>query len=140
MSMYKGKKKFTRKQVLFMVEAALSAACDRADSCLPSAVSVEEYEKHKDSIESYISGAIETAGMNIAIIYAQLTGDGIGIGDAISLIKFDKVIKKFIKSRIKNGEQKNDYPNCKKLAKQYVEFVFDDYFTEFDPKKIEMNS
>lgn len=130
--MYKGKKKFTKKQVLFMVEVALSAACDRIDSCIPSCISKDEYEKNKESIDSYIHGAIETAGMNIAIIYAQLTDDGIGIGDAITLIKFDKVIERFVKSRLKHGELKNDYPNCEKLAKKYVEFVFDDYFTGFD--------
>ena len=132
MSMYNGKKKFDRKQLVFIVDVILSAAVDRIDSVLPDSISHEEYKENEREIESWINSAIEIAGMGMAILYAQLTGDGLGIGDALDIIQFDIVIRDF-KAHRTNSEYSKDGPNyyyprnITTLAETFVDCVFKSY-------------
>jgi len=118
MSMYKGKARFTKEQTIFVAQVIIAAAIDRVESCVPPCTPANEWEPRGDELRSYVSGATETAGMGLAVLYAQLSGDGLGISDAIDLIGLDKELDHFIDARI----LKDDYPepDSRKLAEAFV--------------------
>lgn len=118
MSMYRGTQRFTKEQMIFMVEVHLNAAIDRIDcATLPLSLSDDE-QMAKD--RAYIEGAKETAGMGLATIYAQLTDDGMGIHDALEHIKFDDVLENYIQTYTDESPR----PDSRKLAEQWVKAVF----------------
>lgn len=101
-SLYQGKKKFDRPQLVFMVEAILIGALDRIESGLPDQCAWDDRvailgEKKAKSMCSYEYGALEAAGMSLAVLYAQLTDDGLGIGDALAIANhFDDKVEEFV--------------------------------------------
>ena len=152
------KDKFTREQLIFIVEAALVAAVDRIESGMPtSGLTWEErleyvngVDRHAGSLTAYDRGALESAGMTIAILYAQCTDDGIGIGDALATAgKFCKAVKEWVEKtwedegkhvheqikRLGNGgwqikDAYTNYPDCRKHAEIYVDTLFGQYWKD----------
>jgi hypothetical protein len=100
-SYYRGKEKFTREQLTFVVQCMLCGAADRI-----------EPEAKEDS--PYENGAVESAGMALATFYAQLTGDGIGIYDALHLAG----------GFLKQFKNKNENINTRKFAETFVKNAF----------------
>lgn len=79
---------FTRDQLIFTYNCILMAVIDRVEGCLPSGGCPLEERKRQygeayKRLTDYESGALECAGMAIATIYAQITGDGMGVQDAL---------------------------------------------------------
>ena len=72
---------FTREQISFVAEKILAAAFDRIESCIPDTIPLAEYQQHRESIDHAISMAMDTAGMALAILFAQTTGEGMGVWD-----------------------------------------------------------
>lgn len=66
-------REFTRDQLIFVVDSMLIGALDQC-------------EGEDGEFGPYTNGAIESAGMAIATLYVQLTGDsdGLGIHDALA--------------------------------------------------------
>jgi len=129
-SMYKGKSKFSREQLIFVCETFIVAALDRIEASLPTNITRKEYKENEVAIISWQNAAIETASTGLAIFYAQLTDDGIGVGDAMDLSKIQVIAKKMIKERtsrkfkgIKIGEQ--FIPNCREFAENFVHQMWD---------------
>lgn len=142
--MYKGKEKFTKDQLVFIVEAAIVAALDRIESALPSAgLKPKERKEMMNLIKptelgAWDRAALETCGMNLGVLYAQLTDDGLGVGDAIDFIpngckhSIRSLAESFVKKSIKRypkipkvGERIT--PNVHPLAKDWVKDMFEDY-------------
>ena len=72
---------FTREQIAFVAEKILAAAFDRIESCIPDTIPLAEYQQRRESIDHAISMAMDTAGMALAILFAQTTGEGMGVWD-----------------------------------------------------------
>lgn len=84
-------KPLTRAQRIFVVELALQSALDRIETALPTAGLVWQdrlnatagAESKSFALGPYEQGAIEAVGMFLAAFYAQQTGEGCGIQDAL---------------------------------------------------------
>ena len=134
-SMYKGTKKFDRDQLFFVVEAILCSAFDRVESCLPPTTPKSDrlLRDSSNQLESYQRGAVECAGMALAVLYAQLTDDGIGIGDALDLAgDFPKAVEKFVKDCLKGkGRELHPGDKCSPDARPYAEAFVDNAFCDY---------
>lgn len=156
-SLYEGTRKFDREQLIFVVEAILIGALDRVGASLPDSVSFAERGRLSHgtprSLTGYEQGGLEAAGMSLGVLYAQLTGDGLGIGDALHTAgKFDAAL-----GRLVEGAWEDDgaplmarqesakgqsytidwlygslWPNTRRHAEQFVDAVFKDYLAEED--------
>lgn len=78
----------TRDQAVSIVEFMLCAALDTIDTGLPTDLGLPERlvltrPSSATDLTAYETGAIETAGMAVSILYAQLTGDGMEASDAL---------------------------------------------------------
>lgn len=95
-SLYKGKQRFTREQAIFVVECALIGALDGIESSLPACITWADRKDQANAVDNdplkltaYDRGALECTGMMLGVFYAQLTGDGLGIYDALYCTKVD---------------------------------------------------
>jgi hypothetical protein len=136
-------KKFNQKQLVFVAETILKACLDRIESILPTSTNVQP--TIDNGMECYSDGVIETAGMSLAIFYAQLTDDGLDIGDALAAAEnFNTTCNLLIKSSWENNGEKvkaackknkyymleevlPNYPDAKKHAEAFVNTVFKEY-------------
>ena len=139
-------KKFTKSQLIFATETILIGALDRIASGLPDQVSYEA-RFNAQKLSSYDKGALEGAGMSLAVLYAQLTDDGLGIGDALMCAgKFNEACELLVATawenngeHVKKTESKlhgtqyrqedlyQNYPDAHKHAETFVKNVFSDY-------------
>lgn len=157
-SMYRGSHPFQRKQLVFAVEAILVSALDRVESGMPtSGITWQDRLDYANKIDSdpktlsaYDRGALECAGMFLGVLYAQLTGDGLGIYDALHCAdRFDEAVRewvektwadegKAVEARITQrgqggwqvGDVYDNYPDCRKHAEAFVNEVFAEYIAE----------
>jgi hypothetical protein len=125
-SMYRSKRKFTREQLVFVVECAFASAFDRIESQLPPCVPLDEYTKHKVNIGTFYDGINEMLGMTLAVLIAQLTGDGCGIFDWFQAPEWEAMVVAFIKERTDpayKGYQPGDkcHPDCREIAERFVD-------------------
>jgi hypothetical protein len=115
-SMYQGKRPFTREQLVFVIESGLAAAMDLIESDLPSAGVTLEERRHlvnqadwnPENLDPYACGCLETAGMFLAIVYAQLTGDGLSPYDALECSKiadvpFHRMVEEWVRDSVRTG-------------------------------------
>jgi hypothetical protein len=135
-SMYRGTRKFDREQLIFVIEATLCGALDRIESSLPDTIPLAEYNEHEDGIKSWVMAAKETAGMTLAILWAQLNNDGLGAGDALEVVGFEKVVADFVAERTDPdwpGSKEGDksHPDCRPLAEIFVDKMFDQYLLPY---------
>jgi hypothetical protein len=154
MTEYKGPA-FTREQLVFTAEAILIAALDRIESGLPDVIALGDRKdlaggNPPEELNSWDRGALETAGMALAVYYANLTDDGLGIGDALVCAgDFDSQVEKFVKdcwedegkailkkladhrAKKQSFQMKSvypkSYPDCHKHAEAFVEKCFPEY-------------
>lgn len=159
-SNYRGNLNFDREQLVFMVDTILIGALDRIESGLPtSSVSYKERKEQLHpsppaSMSWYERGALEAAGMSLGVLYAQLTDDGLGIGDALHCAdKFDEACENLVhdtwidegkavidaeKARLGTQytveEVYANYPDTRKHAESFVDKVFSDYLAKFAEK------
>jgi len=142
-SMYRGKRRFSREQLIFVVQVILCSATDRVDACLPTSSGLK-----MTADLTFIAGATEAAGMGLAVLYAQLTGDGLGIGDALAIAEnFDEKLHHLYEEAWKRPEYYNKraevpadstgitfaeiyeglWPDERKIAETFVSEVFSEY-------------
>ena len=147
-------KPFDRKQLLVCVEAILTAVLGRVESGQPTSISWQERcEDTSPANPTWLTGwdrtAVETAGAALAALYARLTGDGLGIYDALHCAShFDKAVEAWVSTAwgdegeavfarmeqlgpggwpVKDAYE--NYPDCRKHAEAFVDEVFGDYLT-----------
>jgi hypothetical protein len=136
-------KRFTRKQLIFVVETMLDAALDTVACTLPDNFLNNEPQPPMPVFEHQL-------GMALSIFYAQVTGDGMGSGDALVVAdNFDDQLARLyeqawldggkkIRQRIKNKHDKGhaytmdwlygeNYPSTHKVAKKFVKKAFAEY-------------
>ena len=81
-------REFDRDQLQFVTECVLAGALDMVVEGLPPGMSWEQRvlvvaQPHR--LSWYESGCLDTAGMALSILFAQLCDDGMGAGDALLL-------------------------------------------------------
>lgn len=152
-SNYRGKTRFDREQLIFMVETILIGALDRIESSLPTSGAkfkdrqTQLHPSPPTDLSWYERGALEAAGMSLAVLYAQLTNDGLGIGDALYCAgSFNEACEKLVfntwidegKAVIKAEKARRNtvytidkvypnYPDTRKHAEAFVNKVFNNY-------------
>ena len=148
--MYRGKTKFDREQLIFVVESILTGAVDMVEGMLPTSISWEELQlvEHEETadLSEYQRGAIASAGMSLSIFAAQLLNDGIGSSDAlVAAGDFGTRMENFVRASWQDEGQpvfdkinKSNgnynvkdvlpgYPDCRVLAEEFVGKIFSDY-------------
>ncbi len=117
---------FTREQIACVAEWILAAAFDRIASSIPDVLSLAEYQEHRESIDHANSVAMDTAGMALAILFAQTTGEGMGVWDWAGSEEFRDSCARFIQERIdpawpglRPGEK--CHPETRQFAEQYAD-------------------
>lgn len=129
-SMYHGKERFTREQLVFVVEAALAGAFDKVDGAMLQSevdkkywdeMSQEEHEKR----QNYQLGAVNQVGIFIPILWAQLNNDGMGTNDFYGWPEFEDMVAQFIEDKMENPRLV--HPDCRALAEKIVDENFDEY-------------
>jgi hypothetical protein len=157
-TLYHGKTRFEREQIVFVVECILVAALDRISDGLPDCIdyadrvaAVNGYHTDAKNLLSYEEGALESAGMALGAFYAQLTGDGLGIGDALACADHvDDACRKLVAAAwadeglavrqrlvqlhghtFHRTDLYPDFPNSRRHAERFVEATFgQSYFLE----------
>lgn len=126
--MYKGERQFSREQIVFMVEVIVASAFDQIDT----QIQYINDQKYNKTILTYCDGVVDTAGMSLAILYAQLTGDGMSPGDVLEITKLGKEFENFVKFCKKNGHdafvKKNNgrcTPYSQPIAEKIVTKLFE---------------
>ncbi len=148
--------RFTRNQLIFIAETILVSALDRVDVGLPQSIRWEDRIAIADpptDLSSFEHGAIECAGMALAVLYAQCTHDGIGIGDALFCAnKFPEQCEglvsgawdgqgKWVREKeMRMGSSYNIpefygllWPDAAQAAVDFVDSLFGEYLKENEP-------
>jgi hypothetical protein len=151
-SMYQGRKKFAREQIVFVVEAALCAALDMIEGALPDSISWDERRRYEGvtaevaaALNNYERGVLEGAGMFISIFFAQLTLEGMGAGDALAVAgRFDEAVEnlfveawkdegRVVKAKLEKGKSYRrqdlypNWPDCHRHAELFADELMQAY-------------
>lgn len=157
--------KFTREQLILVVEAILTSVVDTIQCGMPTQISWEARKANYGPIGAAREGLrheraiIEVAGQTLATLYARLTDDSMSIYDALVCAgNFHDAIGQWAKNawqdkgervakRVKQLESTGDwnisdayinYPDCRKHAEFFVDDMFEDYLSDpLDPKNYE---
>jgi hypothetical protein len=116
---------FTREHIACVAEWILAAALDRIEACIPDTLPLAEYQEHRESIDHAISMAMDTAGMALAILFAQTTGEGMGVWDWAGSEDFRDACARFVIERtapewqgLKPGDK--CHPETKPFAEMFA--------------------
>jgi hypothetical protein len=127
--------KFTRAQLEFMVDIILTAAWDRIDAALPSYATnddeLDDWRANEAERRQMIHGRESVVAAALPILYAQLSGDGMGIGDFPEYGTFEAQVEDYIARKtnpqINHADANLVHPDTTDLAAQFVAGVFDEY-------------
>lgn len=137
---------FTKKQIEFVVEVMIASTINVVTSNIPlrwmDGLKDREWENEKKGqwrrdTGELINGTVQTLGWNLSILYAQITGDGMGVADALEIAKLGETIELWA-NEVREGtkgitpnpeDNQNghvDEPEKGSLAHAWVETVFKD--------------
>lgn len=151
MESYRGQQ-FSKEQMLFVIETVLVSTLDCIENALSAVIDYPNISH--DTVHDAMVVSLETAGMTLAVFYAKITDDGLGIYDALGCAgKFNEACQKFVevvcenrkllnekhreyKGTVKdfyNGFKPGCYPDCKKHAKAFIKQAFGDAWFRVTP-------
>jgi hypothetical protein len=104
---------FTKAQLIFVVEVMIASAMDawEASRSFDNCPTKKQYK-------SIVCGIKEKLGFDLSILYAQLTGKGIGCCDVMTITNMEEIIDDFAGGKI----------NKHSIASKFVDELFDVYF------------
>jgi L-rhamnose mutarotase len=129
-------KTFSKKQVVFIAEVVMAAAVDRIESSLPDTITLEEYQKHKEVIDSMIATASDTAAMTLAIFFAQTTGEGMGVWDWAGSKEFRDACEKLVAERTSPKWEHEESGDIGKNLKVFAKYFAEDWSFESNADRI----
>ena len=91
----------TTYNLLAVITIILDSMFDRIETCLPPCSPVETEVGNLRELQGYVRGAMETAGMFLATLYAKETNDGLAISDALA-IGIEDAVNAFMAARMKD--------------------------------------
>lgn len=122
-------KKFDRDQLVFVVDVMFMGVIDKIQGCLlPVNDNLKGTDEEKD-IVNYVAGCRYTIGIQLPILYAQLTGDGMGTGEFPQFDVFERRVEKFKEIQWSATPGDGTFPDCRDLAEEFVDSFFSDYLT-----------
>lgn len=74
--------RFTRQQLIIVVDCLIASAIDQLTSCLPPTIPRDEFLKRKHLIDQYIYGIKDLLGWQIPVLWTQTEGKRIQDGMA----------------------------------------------------------
>ena len=110
--------KFTKAQLIFVVDVMITSAIDAVDASFPCNKS--SHDIPKIIFDGIVNGVIEKLGFDLSIFYAQITGDGIGCCDVMEMTKMDCYLDVEKKKKV----------NTDKIATKFVDELFKDYLSD----------
>jgi len=112
--------RFSKEQLIFIVEVMITSAIDAVDSSRP-----ENIDMPKSVSNTMFSGILEKLGFDLSIFYAKITNDGIGCSDVLEMTRMEDILEKFADTpkSIKNVDTNS-------IATSFVEELFKDYLGE----------
>ena len=124
--------RFESDQLLLVVTAMMNGCMDRIGSALPQYDSKADQKAWRQlyksgRFEAMVSACLETTGMSMACLYASITDDGLGIGDAIDMSGLDEVIDNWLAPYRAAGTIgkaiifKGEHPDIDDCAKKFIE-------------------
>ena len=118
---------FTKSQLVVIVDVMLSGAADKIQSCLPPVISQDDFRERLDGIREYIHGIIQTVGVQLPILYATVTGDGMGTCGFVQFAQFQGMVNAYLKRQAGPGmDPEGKFPDVTHLAVAFVERYFSD--------------
>ena len=111
----KTSQKLTREQLIFIADVMIASAIDSVDACNMSS-------DKREIFCAMIEGVKEKLGFDLSILFAQITGDGIGCCDVMSITNMEEVIVNR-SYRLYNPAE----VNTTKIATKFVDTLFEDY-------------
>ena len=127
-SMYKGRRKFTRDQLLFIVEVMISSAVDTFEGQL---------RQHSTDKKTKVVPWLQELGWNLSILYAQLNDDGMGTGDATDILSYKGFSLEDYLLALQKHRNRNDWNHLddnrihdipiEELTKVFVDVAFGEY-------------
>lgn len=134
---------FTRDQLVFVVEAVLVAIWDRVESYMPDSEVLTKISQSPEEIAEEAAGFF--AGLRavfdafVPILYAQLTDDGLGIGDFAESDYLKDAVAVFLRRRLDPRLNTNGrtvrHPDTHEMAEDVVCRLFTEYLTPVPRKK-----
>lgn len=110
----------SKESLPFIVSTMIHSCVSMIDSIMDD-VKMKSIDKAESN--NLIRIALESLGWNLSILYAQLTGDGMGVCDALEICDLFEKVERFGKTFYNKGvEEKIDH-----LAKKWHDKVFGDY-------------
>jgi len=149
---YRSKRPMDKEQLIFAADVILAGVLDVITSGLPDSISAKDrasFGGHLGDLTTYDTGALNAAGMSLAVLFAQYNykGEGLGVSDALVCAGgFDDVVRQFVaeawqnegqdtlsrKEKLGDSYSMNDlYPNYPDIRKHAEAFV-NEVFTEDD--------
>jgi hypothetical protein len=141
------KVRMDRDQVAYVAECVLTGALNMVDGGLPTGISwdqrVVRVGLNAGRLSWYELGCLDTAGMGLSILFAQLCDDGMGAGDALMVAgDFQKAVEELflvawadmgvgVLDRVRErkgssysfGEVFLNYPDVHEHAAKFADFV-----------------
>jgi hypothetical protein len=108
--------KFTRAQLIFVVDVMITSAIDAIDASLPFKGDIS-----RNNFDGMVNGIKEKLGFDLSIFYAQITKDGIGCCDVMEMTDMENVLADFI------DEDKK--VNTTQIATKFVNDLFKGYLS-----------
>jgi len=108
----KDEQRFSKEQLRFVVEVMITSAIEVIDHVISTDPDIEDLISSRESVA-------ETLGFNLSILYAQITGDGMGCSDVLQETGLFDIIKDFSIRKIKEEDI-----DVSSIAKKFVEDNF----------------
>jgi hypothetical protein len=105
----KTSQKFTKEQLIFIADVMITSALDALQS-----VDSSSYPIIRDL---WGDGIKEKLGFDLSILYAQITNDGIGCQDVMTITNMEELIDNY----------KDEDINTTKIATKFVNALFKEY-------------
>lgn len=128
--MYRGRR-FTRDQLLFVVQTIFRGAADQIQSSLPPVIPVKEARERREELENYVHGVVNTVGIQLPILYAQLSGDGMGAGDFPQFGEFKLLADNYLIRQLGLAkappDQTGTFPDTDSIAEEFTDNFLSEY-------------
>lgn len=102
-------------------DVIFAATIDRIHGSLPPTIPESE------SNANFMSGVFSLWATLLPVLYAQVTGDGMGIGDHHEFEKFEKMFHDFLKQQLSSPKQELEFPDTHHLSISFVDNHFKEY-------------
>jgi hypothetical protein len=113
--------RFTREQAELVVDAILCGAVDQIQSSLPPVIDREEGLSRRAELGSYVQGVVNTTGGQLAVLFARLTGEGMGVGDYSQFAAFEAAALGYLERQLGDDpDQAGTFPDMSHLGRAFV--------------------